>query len=559
MEIGGASCIVVSGVNDGVNSQPNGHILAWVLNQRYYFVGQTADGSPYYKGDTTAVNGLPSLYLVYDHHSLLPGCSDFGPGWYVVDEPPSENRVYNVMAERYERCKYRAFIAEHPGDPDAATTHMVQQLLAGGHHPHTPPTGQVQASSVWCGAVGYLSGPQTLTITTAPFLPPPSSPPPVAPPVGYSAQTSVQLQEAATASLSAGVLTAKLIAAVGSSADSSEVTIRQVTSLSVSLDAEPPAEAVYLPSVQSSVCGSTSGCEVRVASTRRQLLSHLLSDRFRLEAADVAAEEAAGAAEAGAGEATGHTMDRAAAVTGWWLARESTWLGRAVSRALGRPLDANASFGDAEGSTNGSELHGREDNRAGTPDDEEEGREATRRLQGGGSYVITFEIVLTPTASDTLDTSVTATSLAATLAAALGSATGATATLNSPVVTATSATISFSQAGSSENAAAAASSTLASGVLTDSLASSLGVSASDVFITDVSFSFPPRAPPLTPPTTPAAPPPSPPPYSEVRTSACDACRCNIVAGSNNWFDDNLCLGECTWQTEMLRRSCPYIV
>ena len=40
-----------------------------------------------------------------------------------------------------------------------------------------------------------------------------------------------------------------------------------------------------------------------------------------------------------------------------------------------------------------------------------------------------------------------------------------------------------------------------------------------------------------------------------RRAECDACACVVGEDGRGTFDQALCLGHCTWQTDMVRRVC----
>ncbi len=428
-----------------------------------------------------------------------------------------------------------------------------------------------------------MSGPQTLSFTYAPEPPsspppldPPSAPPPPSPPQAFEATTSVALGANATKELTVDGLKATLIAAVNTSEQAASVLIQQATIVAIEVDAEASTES-YLASVQASVCANANGaCEVRVVSARRRQLQ---AQPVRGDAEDDerAADKTPGEAGAGEAESVGDGHDRgppdsdgrppapaptagptplapttvpppsapggegAAAAAPAASSSSSSWVSHAFSR-VGR-LWRSAASGRRREVGEGEEA-------GGGPAEEEGVARGARRLQTSG-YSITFEIIVTPSSGASLDTSASSSALVSALTTSLGNALGTTPTVATPAVTSTTATITFSQTGTSEDAAAALSTTLSSNALTSALAESLGVSASDLVVAAASIAFPPGAPPASPPPSPATPPPSPPPYSNVRSSACDACTCQ-----SNLYNDALCLGECTWQTDMLRRICP---
>jgi len=646
VQLRGASCVVEPGVNQ------NGHVLAWQLNQRYHLMGATADGSPYYRGSAS-----PALFLVFD--AYWPACAryeGFGPGWYVVGGEPSTWRLFNVMADQLETCEYRAFFPDYEYDfskatvwsglgeaspspqPDALEAspspspegsaegdtagRRLDSADASQPRPSPSPgasdpddkqqsyyprsfspsaTASVYAQSVWCGSRA-MSGPQTLRLTEAPSPPgpplPPSPPPPSlppSPPERFKATTRVQIAASATGGLTSTEFRAQLISAVNSTEDEADVVIEQVATLSVTLDAEV-SESNYLAAVHSSVCGSSTGCEVRVVGAARRQLG-ITSARPALgryemgngdDIGDTSNEQEGreydGQSEIGAGEiligekaeaalisggdsvdwhetepepmpngeqgtVPGRTMDRAAAKTG-------SWLGRTFTRVFGRRSDAAsddfANVGGTAGARDGEMITLESNQWQGTAFT----RGHHRRLSEG--YAVTFEVVYMVSNDTALDSNVPS-DLSNTLTSALTSATGASVTGTTSIVTATTATVTFTQTGSTEDANAAVGSTLSTEALTNALASSLGVSASDLTVAAVTISFPPRAPPSPPPPSPSPPPPLPPPSTDMRITSCDECKCHLVPGGANWYDESLCLGGCTWQTDMVRRACPHLI
>jgi len=409
---------------------------------------------------------------------------------------------------------------------------------------------------------------------------------------------SVELRANATRNnLTVAILKAALIAAVNTSQEVATVTVAQLTTVALQVNTQASPDA-YLMGVQASVCAShaNGACEVRVVGTaRRQLQTRRDSaDETRRDSADEDADEetVVSAKEVGAGEAqssdgdghdrgprpesgrsesdhgppnsegrppvpapkTGHSPGHAVPPGEEPSSSPlSSWASRAFSRAGGLWSATTGGLGGSRlggfrlgGDTTGGRLEGTEEqgvaeSEAATAD----GGPRARRLQTSG-YLVTFEIGITPTASALLDTTVSPPVLVTALVTALGAALGSTPTVSSPAVTSTTATISFPRIGTSVDAAAALSSTLSSTALIATLAAILGVTASDLVIT-TSTIFPPGAPPSSPP---QPPPPSPPPYTSVRTAACDACTCR-----NGQYDDALCMGGCTWQTDTLRRIC----
>ena len=383
---------------------------------------------------------------------------------------------------------------------------------------------------------------------------------------------SVELRPNATRNnLTVAILKAALIAAVNTSQEVATVTVAQLTTVALQVNTQASPDA-YLMGVQASVCAphANGACEVRVVGAARRQLQP------RPDSADEDADEEtdASAKEVGAGEAQSSDGDRGRSESDHSEGRPpvpapkmghspdhspghavppgeepssspiSSWASRVFSRAGG--LWSATSGGRLEG----TEEQGKAESEAAAADEgprraADGGPRSTRRLQTSG-YSITFEISITPTASALLDTTVSPPVLVTALVTALGAALGSTPTVWSPAVTSTTATISFARFGTGADAAAVLSSTLSSNALIATLAAILGVSTSDLVIT-TSTIFPPGAPPSSPP---QPPPPSPPPYTSVRTAACDACTCR-----NGQYDDALCLGGCTWQTDTLRRIC----
>ena len=401
---------------------------------------------------------------------------------------------------------------------------------------------------------------------------------------------SVELRANATRNnLTVAILKAALIAAVNTSQEVATVTVAQLTTVALQVNTQASPDA-YLMGVQASVCAphANGACEVRVVGTARRQL------QTRRDSADEDADEetVVSAKEVGAGEAQssdGDGHDRGPRPESGRSESDhgppdsegrppvpapktshspghavppgeepssspfSSWASRAFSRAGGLWSATTGGLGGSRlegsrlgGDTTGGRLEGTEEqgvaeSEAATAD----GGPRARRLQTSG-YLVTFEIGITPTASALLDTTVSPPVLVTALVTALGAALGSTPTVSSAAVTSTTATISFPRIGTSVDAAAELSSTLSSTALIATLAAILGVSASDLVIT-TSTIFPPGAPPSSPP---QPPPPSPPPYTSVRTAACDACTCR-----NGQYDDALCMGGCTWQTDTLRRIC----
>ena len=145
-----------------------------------------------------------------------------------------------------------------------------------------------------------------------------------------------------------------------------------------------------------------------------------------------------------------------------------------------------------------------------------------RRLQSSSRIVIDVSVPLNATGS--LEANATAAAeLADRITSALSSALGANVSVAEPMVSSTFVTIQIELLGAVSDAQAASASTLASSVVTSSLASSLGVAESALSVSEPAFIFPPRPPPASPPSQPPVPPsppsrpPSPPPLPPPTT------------------------------------------
>ena len=350
---------------------------------------------------------------------------------------------------------------------------------------------------------------------TPPALPPPSAPRAFR----VSSRVTIPVTES-TKSLTVASLAASIISAYNATEAEPTVVIVQSTTIEVDVGSTPSSDsATYLASVQASVCGSDPTCSVRIVSEGRR--------RKLVQASDEAHEEPTRQAPQQTGlphsfsaahspypppPASDHDL-----LSSIWRFISSIWNGGDGSIA-----DASK-LGDVPA------------------------KEELRRLSEG--YTITFEVLLTPESSSTLDTG-QANALAANLTSTLSEVLGTDVALATPVVTSTAATISFLQLGSTESASDALQTTLSSSEVTNAIASELGVSPSDIVVASATISFPPRAPP------PPPPPPSPPPFTTSEASpACDACRCTPAPGGGFQFDEAACMGACTWDTDGLRSIC----
>ena len=223
------------------------------LNQMYVQVGQTADGRPYYSSTT----GTHSDFLYYD--ASYTACNgQFGralSGWIVGGRPNAA-----LQSDLVSYCRVDVLIQGDGFFPPEGSLNLLWKFC-----------GTDGAAQQW-GAYAIVQNPPPNPSPPppppSPSIPPSSPPsPPPHPPVAFVASTAVSLGAAATAGLNASALAASLASAVGAT-DGATVEITQTSSLELAIpaDADP---ASFLGPVTTSVCGGASGCEVRIAGSRR--------------------------------------------------------------------------------------------------------------------------------------------------------------------------------------------------------------------------------------------------------------------------------------------------